>query len=214
MRVGRSGQSLSNPSTAAAQWTSESWRGICWEELQKGLVLRSVEGCDLVLALACEFAVTYLVVSCCWSAGWAERKKSWNRQKRVQNGEEPEQTGTCWHLRIYVSSPLITTAFRAYWLLLDVTFQFLSKFLFWLSLTQNWTRKVILKCSCHPGQCGSVGWSNISSPKGCRFDSQSGYIPRLWVPSPVRAHTGGNQLMLLSCISVSLSLFLSPFLSL
>ena len=43
-------------------------------------------------------------------------------------------------------------------------------------------------------------------------------LPRLQVPwsrhmqSPIRAHTGGSQLMLLSCINVSPSFFPSPFL--
>ena len=45
-------------------------------------------------------------------------------------------------------------------------------------------------------------------PKGHKFNSQSGHMPRLWVQSPVRAHITGNQSMFLS-----LSL-LSPFPSL
>ena len=48
------------------------------------------------------------------------------------------------------------------------------------------------------------------TPKHCRFDSQSGHIPRLQVQSLVRVHTRGNQSMFLSHINV----FLSPFLSL
>ena len=36
--------------------------------------------------------------------------------------------------------------------------------------------------------------------------SQAGHVPRLWVRFSVWACTGSNQLMLFSCISVSLSL--------
>ena len=45
--------------------------------------------------------------------------------------------------------------------------------------------------------------------KGCWFDSESGHIPGLWVASLVRVCTGGNKLMFLSHIIVSLSLSLS-----
>ena len=74
----------------------------------------------------------------------------------------------------------------------------------------------------HKGNCGAcplgalarwLSWSVVSTPKGCRFDSQSGHIPRLQVQSPVGVHTGGNLLMFLSHIDVSLShrfLSLSP----
>ncbi|KAF6078360.1 hypothetical protein HJG60_009204 [Phyllostomus discolor] len=55
-----------------------------------------------------------------------------------------------------------------------------------------------------PGQCGSVGWSVVPYPKGCRFDSQS---ETMW--SPVWAHTGVNQSMFLSHVDVPLSPFLS-----
>ena len=50
--------------------------------------------------------------------------------------------------------------------------------------------------------------------EGRGFNSQSGHILRLQVLSPVWACTGGNQSMLLCCIDVPLSPFLSPFLSL
>ena len=60
-----------------------------------------------------------------------------------------------------------------------------------------------------PGQGGSVNWCIILLPKGCGFKSWSGHICRLWVGSPVWAHMGGNQLMLLSCVDVSLALFIS-----
>ena len=46
--------------------------------------------------------------------------------------------------------------------------------------------------SLSPGQCGMAQLVGASSPrpKGRRFDSQSGHIARLWVPSLVRAHMG------------------------
>lgn len=40
-------------------------------------------------------------------------------------------------------------------------------------------------------------------PKYCRLDSWSGHIHRLWVLSLVGVHTGGNQLMFLSCMDIS-----------
>ena len=43
------------------------------------------------------------------------------------------------------------------------------------------------------------------TPKGWGFDSQSGHVPRLKVPSPVGVNTGSNQSMFLSHIDVSLS---------
>ena len=36
-----------------------------------------------------------------------------------------------------------------------------------------------MKVTPWPG--GSVGWSVIPCTKGCRFNPQSGHIPRLWV---------------------------------
>ena len=41
--------------------------------------------------------------------------------------------------------------------------------------------------------------SHIS--RDCRFNSQSGYIPRLWVPTLVGASTEGNRSMFLSQIN-------------
>ena len=39
--------------------------------------------------------------------------------------------------------------------------------------------------------------ASFHAPKGCRFDSWSGHIPRLQVQSPVRTHIGGYTLMIL-----------------
>ena len=50
-------------------------------------------------------------------------------------------------------------------------------------------------------------------PKGHRFDSQSGHMPRLWVRSLVGACVRGNQLMFLSHINGSLPLSLPSLLS-
>ena len=43
-----------------------------------------------------------------------------------------------------------------------------------------------------PGWVAQLVGASFQTPKGCRFDSQSGYIPRLWVQSLVGAHRGGN----------------------
>ena len=60
-----------------------------------------------------------------------------------------------------------------------------------------------------PGWCGSADWVPACKLKGCRFDSQSGHIPRLWVLSAVRAHTEATD----CCFSLT-SMFLSLSLSL
>ena len=54
---------------------------------------------------------------------------------------------------------------------------------------------------------GSVGWS-IIPPKGCRFDPQSGHIPRLWVQSQGQSEYG-RQLIDVSFTSIFLSFSLS-----
>ena len=60
-------------------------------------------------------------------------------------------------------------------------------------------KKLLIKHS-SPGQCGSVGWSLVLSPKVCGFDSQGGHIHRLWVWSLLllQVCTGGNQSVFLS----------------
>ena len=60
----------------------------------------------------------------------------------------------------------------------------------------------------YPGWVAQLVGASSCTPKGCRFDSQSGQIPRLWVQAPVGEHLGGNQSMFLSHIDVCLSLFL------
>ena len=57
----------------------------------------------------------------------------------------------------------------------------------------------------------SPGWvapwvrvPSCSTPKSSGLDFQSGYMPRLQVPSPVGVHVGSNQWMFLS-LSLSLS---------
>ena len=55
-----------------------------------------------------------------------------------------------------------------------------------------------------------VGASSCK-PKGHRFNSRSGHIPRLQIWSPVRVRTKSNQSMFLSHINVSLLLSLPPF---
>ena len=54
---------------------------------------------------------------------------------------------------------------------------------------------VHLKKEQSPGRYGSVGWSACCGQKGGGFHFQSGHIPRLQGPSPVRARLGGNQSM-------------------
>ena len=57
-----------------------------------------------------------------------------------------------------------------------------------------------------PGWCGSVDWVPARKPKRCQFDSHPGHMPGL----RARSLGGGFQLMYLSHIHISLSLFLSP----
>ena len=47
-----------------------------------------------------------------------------------------------------------------------------------------------------------LGHLPVDLLKGHKFDSPPGHMPGLWVPSPVRACTRGNQLMFLSHIDV------------
>ena len=73
------------------------------------------------------------------------------------------------------------------------------------------TYQILCKClllSNHcpdPGQGAQLVGALPHTPKGCVLDPWSGHIPRLWVWSLVRAHVGGNQLMLLFHVNISLS---------
>ena len=69
-----------------------------------------------------------------------------------------------------------------------------------------------------PWPGGSVSWSIILYTKKLWFNSWSGHIPRLQVPSLVEAQTGGKLSMFLShtdvlSLSISLSLHPPPFIS-
>lgn len=56
-------------------------------------------------------------------------------------------------------------------------------------------------------RCGLADGSTVRTPKGCSFNSQSGHMSRLRVPSPVRVHARGSRLMMFfshPCFSLSL----------
>ena len=76
---------------------------------------------------------------------------------------------------------------------------------FWFSVV-GFFRHVARSC---PGQEDKWVRARSHTPKGCRFNSWSGHIPRLKVRSPDTVSMGGNQMMLLSHITVSFSLSLS-----
>ena len=57
-----------------------------------------------------------------------------------------------------------------------------------------------------PGQVAQLVGAFSRITKGCRFDSQSGHIPRLRVQSLFGAHMGGKRPKFLSHKDVSLSL--------
>ena len=59
----------------------------------------------------------------------------------------------------------------------------------------------------HLGWMAQLVGSSSNTPKGRRFDSQSGHIARLWVRSPVKMHT--SEPINVSLISMSLPLALS-----
>ena len=81
----------------------------------------------------------------------------------------------------------------------DLTY---SKILLFLS--------VILKLTLiHSDWCGSVGWTLSCKLKSDQFDSQSGYMPRLWVKSPVGWHLRGNHTLMFLSLSFSLPSSLS-----
>ena len=71
----------------------------------------------------------------------------------------------------------------------------------WIQLNLPSLKCIVLS----PDWCSSVDWALACEPKGHRFSSQSGYMPRLWARSPVRDVQGGNHLMLhsfsFSCLS-------------
>ena len=59
-----------------------------------------------------------------------------------------------------------------------------------------------------PGWGTRLDGASSSTPKGCRFNSWWGYIPRLWVQSLEGVCTGGNWWMFFTLMSLSLSLLL------
>ena len=62
------------------------------------------------------------------------------------------------------------------------------------------------------GAAQSVGASS-HKPKGCGFDSWSGHMPGLQVPSPIQGSYESNQSMFLSHIDVFLPTSLPPLLA-
>ena len=68
--------------------------------------------------------------------------------------------------------------------------------------------------SLHTGWVAQLLGVSSPAPKGCGFDPQSGHILRSWVQPQLGVCTGGNWLMFLSHIDVSLSRSLSLCLSL
>ena len=66
----------------------------------------------------------------------------------------------------------------------------------------------------NPDWCDSVGWALSHRAKCPRFDSWSGYMPGLWLQSPVRVHTEDDQCMCISQSNGSLPIFLTHFPSL
>ena len=81
-----------------------------------------------------------------------------------------------------------------------------------LSLYQKFLASIFKVIHSYPGWCGSVAWATACKLKGCRFNSQSGYMSGLWAGSPA----GGMQEAtdpFISCTSVFLSLCFSLSLS-
>ena len=64
---------------------------------------------------------------------------------------------------------------------------------------------VLIKICLLPGQVTQLVGVSSGEPKDCRFNPWSKHIPRSWFRSLVGARTGGNWLMFLSHIHVSLS---------
>ena len=55
-----------------------------------------------------------------------------------------------------------------------------------------WLRTVLKINASRPDGYGLVGWASSRKAKGCRCDSWSGHMSRLWVWSPVGAGIRGN----------------------
>ena len=69
-----------------------------------------------------------------------------------------------------------------------------------------WTIDDFLKSLWSPGQVAQLVGGLSHTPKCYRLDSWSGHLPRLWLRSPVGAHTAGSWSLFLSYINVPLSL--------
>ena len=82
----------------------------------------------------------------------------------------------------------------------------------WLWILEIYSK--FSRLSLCPDPCGSVGCGSSHKATGHQSASQSGHKPGLWVQTPIRVRAGGNQSMFCSHITVSLPLFLPPFLSL
>ena len=110
----------------------------------------------------------------------------------------------CWSIVMLAFSPLLGYFVQV----LYKSGNSLEKCAMWVSGMRRVTRAL-------PSVAQLVG-AFSHEPKGGRFDSQSGHMPRLWFQSLVSEHMGGHWLMFLSHINVSLpiSLHLSPPLSL
>ena len=101
-------------------------------------------------------------------------------------------------LTCYSVYPITSSLWKTqYWdvLLTHFLFHFISR---WSCIHIAQKQHSIKSDRVRPGRCGSVGWSVVPLPKGCRFDSWSEHVPRLQVQFQAGTHAGGNQSIFLS----------------
>ena len=96
----------------------------------------------------------------------------------------------CWRCNLEMFSPSHSLSFH------PIHMGFFGESLNFNELQPGWVAQLVGASSC--------------TPESCRFSSLPRRIPRPWVQSLVWACAGGNQLMLLSYTSVSLSLSVPP----
>ena len=110
-----------------------------------------------------------------------------------------------WHFQLKMVKPCFTfTLISHLWFSIVHLLKILMKFTK-LEGQNLCDLKISKKGQPCPGPVTQLVGASCHAPKGCRFDPQSGHIPRLRVRSLVEMCTGGNQLILLS-LSLSLCL--------
>ena len=121
-----------------------------------------------IIAFCCFFLRSRKASQLCWCRGCgAGRVLASNKQKSSSTTSSSRCTGTLFLLFIcqfYMDTHMAKKNFCVW----NRMYIFMPSYL-----------------STGPCWCGSVDWAPAHEPMGCRFDSQSGHMPGLWVRSPI-----------------------------